>query len=201
MAMDSKESMGIAGENFICLSVRMMEIAIQRGIETGTKAAMDYLAEEKKAQKKGRHDRRLRNTRLLLKNYRTFKQHAQGAVFNAKQAKENAVDILDGLDDFTFDDSLYIESIKRSQQRTIIILRHIDEMLKYYRIACEESGREDEMRCFRIIMKTYIDDEKKTAEQIAEEEHIERRTVYKNINSAIKPLSALIFGVDSIKLY
>ncbi|MDD3231687.1 MAG: hypothetical protein PHE09_21135, partial [Oscillospiraceae bacterium] len=135
------------------------------------------------------------------KNYRTFKKHAQGAVFNAKQAKENAVDILDGLDDFNFDDSLYIESIKRSQQRTIIILRHIDEMLKFYRIACEESGREDEMRCYRIIMATYIDDEKKSAEEIAEEENVERRTIYKNINAAIKPISALIFGVDSIKIY
>lgn len=201
MAMNSKESMGIVGANFACLSLRVMELAIQRGIETGTKAAMDYLMEEKKAQKKGRHDRRLRNTRLLLKNYRTFKQYAQGAVFNAKQAKENAVDILDGLDDFTFDDSLYIESIKKSQQRTIIILRHIDEMLKYYRIACEQSGREDEMRCYRIIMATYIDDEKKSAEEIAEAENIERRTVYKNINAAIKPLSALIFGVDSLKIY
>jgi predicted transcriptional regulator len=74
-------------------------------------------------------------------------------------------------------------------------------MLKYFRIACEQSGREEEMRWYRIIMKTYIDEERKTAEQIAEEEHIERRTVYKNINAAIKPLSALIFGIDSLKLY
>jgi predicted DNA-binding protein YlxM (UPF0122 family) len=50
-------------------------------------------------------------------------------------------------------------------------------------------------------MATYINDERKTAEEIAETENIERRTVYKNINAAIKPLSALIFGVDSIKLY
>ena len=146
MAMDSKESMGIVGASFVCLSTRVMELAIQRGIDTGTKAAMEYIMEEKKTQQKGRYDRRLRNTRLLLKNYRTLKQHAQGAVFNAKKAKENAVDILDGLDSFQFDDNLYIESIKRSQQRTIIIMRHIDEMLKYYRIACEQSGREDEMR-------------------------------------------------------
>ena len=201
MAMDSKESMGIVGASFVCLSTRVMELAIQRGIDTGTKAAIEYIMEEKKTQQKGRHDRRLRNTRLLLKNYRTLKQHAQGAVFNAKKAKENAVDILEGLDSFQFDDNLYIESIKRSQQRTIIILRHIDEMMKYYRIACEESGREDEMRCYRIIMATYIDDEKKPAEEIAEIENIERRTVYKNINTAMKPLSALIFGVDSIKLY
>ena len=201
MAMDSKESMGIVGESFVCLSTRVMELAIQRGIETGTKAAMDYLIEEKKAQQKGRYDRRLRNTRLLLKNYRAFKKHVQGAVFNAQKAKESAIDILDSLDDFTFDDDLYIESIKRSQQRTMIIMRHIDEMLKYYRIACEQSGREDEMRCYRIILATYINDERKTAEEIAETENIERRTVYKNINAAIKPLSALIFGVDSIKLY
>jgi hypothetical protein len=201
MAMNSKESMGIVGANFACLSTRVLELAIQRGIDTGTKAAMDYINEEKKIQHKGRYDRRLRNTRLLLKNYRTFKKHAQGAVFNAKQAKENAVDILDGLDDFNFDDSLYIESIKRSQQRTIIILRHIDEMMKYYRISCEESKREDELRCYRIIMATYIDDDKKSAEEIAELENIERRTVFKNINAAMKPLSALIFGVDSLKIY
>mgnify|MGYP000993588191 CR=1 FL=1 len=199
--MNSKESMGIMGINYACLSTRVLELAVQRGVEIGTKAAIDYINEEKKQQRKSRYDRRLRNTRLLLKNYRAFKIHAQGAVFNAKQAKENAVDILDGLDEFTFDDSLYIESIKRSQQRTIIILRHIDEMLNYYRIACEESGKEEDMRCYRIIMATYINEEKKSAEEIAEMENVERRTVYKNINMAIKPLSALIFGVDSIKIY
>ena len=105
------------------------------------------------------------------------------------------------MDEYCFDDNLYIESIKRSQQRTFIILQHLDEMLKYFRIYCEQSGREEEMRWYRIIMKTYINDERKTAEQIAEEENIERRTVYKNITTAIKPLSALIFGVDSLKLY
>lgn len=202
MAMNSKESMGLLGMSFACLSTRVLEIALQKGIEAGTKAAMEYLIEEKKAQRKGRYDRRLRNTRLLLKNYRMLKQHVQGAVFNAKQAKESAIDILDGLDEFSFfDDNLYIESIKRSQQRTFIILQHIDEMLKYYRISCEQSGREDDMRLYRIIMKTYINDERKTAEQISEEENIERRTVYKNINTALKPLSALIFGIDSLKLY
>ena len=139
--------------------------------------------------------------RLLLKNYRSFKTYTQGAVYKASQMKENAVDILDGLDDFSFDDGLYIEAIKRSQQRTLIILKHVDEMLNYYRIACEESGKDEELRRYRIIMDYYIYDEKKSAEEIAEKECIERRTVYKDINIALKPLSALIFGVDSMKLY
>lgn len=198
--MNSKE-MGIGAANYIAMGSRIMEIAVQRGTEAGIKAAMDYLAEEKKQLKKGRYDRRLRNTRLLLKNYRSFRNYAKNAVYKASQLKENAVDILDGLDEYSFDDSLYIESIKKSQQRTLIILNHIDEMLRYYKIDCEQSGKDEELRRHRIIVAYYINEQRKSAEQIAEDEHIERRTLYKDINMALKPLSALIFGIDSMKLY
>lgn len=198
--MNSKE-MGIGAANYIAMGSRIMEIAVQRGTEAGIKAAMDYLAEEKKQLKKGRYDRRLRNTRLLLKNYRSFRNYAKNAVYMASQLKENAVDILDGLDEYSFDDSLYIESIKKSQQRTLIILNHIDEMLRYYKIDCEQSGKDEELRRYRIIVAYYINEQRKSAEQIAEDEHIERRTLYKDINMALKPLSALIFGIDSMKLY
>jgi hypothetical protein len=198
--MDSKDSLGRAGTNIACVAARMVEIAIQRGIDAGTKSAVDYIKEEKKAQRKGRYDRRLRNTRLLLKNYRMFKLHVQGAVYTSK-GKESAIDILDGLDDYTFNDDLYIESIKRSKERTLIILDHVDEMLHYYRIICEESGKAEEMRRYRVIKATYIDEEKKSAHEIGAQEHIETRTVYKDINAAIKPISALMFGIDSLKVY
>jgi hypothetical protein len=198
--MNSKE-MGIGAANYIAMGSRIMEIAVQRGTEAGIRAAMEYLTEERKQLKKGRYDRRLRNTRLLLKNYRSFRNYAKNAVYKASQLKENAVDILDGLDEYSFDDSLYIESIKKSQQRTLIILNHIDEMLRYYKIDCEQSGKDEELRRYRIIVAYYINEQRKSAEQIAEDEHIERRTLYKDINMALKPLSALIFGIDSMKLY
>ena len=198
--MDSKSSMGVVAAGYAAVGARVLEVTTARGIEIGIRAAMDYLTEEKEKARKSRYDRRLRNTRLLLKNYRSFKRHAQGAIFNAKQAKENAIDILDGLDDGMLNDNLYVEGIKKSQQRTIIILNHVEEMLRYYRIACEQSGKEEEMRRYRVIMAMYIDDDKMTAQDIAEKENIEGRTVYKDITNAIKPLSALIFGIDSIKI-
>ena len=198
--MDSKSSMGAVAASYAAVGARVLEVATARGIEIGIRAAMDYLAEEKEKARKSRYDRRLRNTRLLLKNYRSFKGHAQGAIFNAKQAKENAIDILDGLDDGMLNDNLYVEGIKKSQQRTIIILNHVEEMLRYYRIACEQSGKDEELRRYRVIMAMYIDDDKMTAQDIAEKENIEARTVYKDITNAIKPLSALIFGIDSIKI-
>ena len=201
--MDSKESAGIVAGQVAIIGARIMDIAIEKGVAAGAKAAADRMEEERKKDRKGRYDRRLHNTRLLLKSYRVLKHHALGAVHTGAQAnekiEENAVDILEELDDERVDDRLYIESIKRSQQRTRIIIEHIDEMLRYWRIDCEQSGKEEALRRYRIIMDTYISDEQMTAEALAQREHIEKRTVYKDIKAAMRPLSALIFGIDGIK--
>ena len=204
--MDSKESAGIVAGQVAVVGVRMLDIAIEKGIAAGVKAATDRIEEERKKERKGRYDRRLHNTRLLLKNYRVLKHHALDAVHTGARANEviseNAVDILDDLESMGFrkvDDRLYIESIKRSQQRTRIIIEHIDEMLRYWRIDCEQSGREEALRRYRIVVDTYISDDQMTAEELAQREHIEKRTVYKDIKAAMRPLSALIFGIDGIK--
>lgn len=204
--MDSRESPGIAAGQIAVVGVRMLDIAIEKGIAAGVKAATDRIEEERKKERKGRYDRRLHNTRLLLKNYRVLKHHALDAVHTGARANEviseNAVDILDDLESMGFrkvDDRLYIESIKRSQQRTRIIIEHIDEMLRYWRIDCEQSGREEALRRYRIVFATYIGDDQIAAEDLARREHIEKRTVYKDIKAAMRPLSALIFGIDGIK--
>ena len=204
--MDSKESAGIVAGQVAIIWARIMDIAIEKGVAAGVKAAADRMEEERKKDRKGRYDRRLHNTRLLLKSYRVLKHQALDAIHTGAQANdaisENAVDILDDLDKLglrTVDDRLYIESIKRSQQRTRIIIEHIDEMLRYWRIDCEQSGKEEALRRYRIIMDTYISDDQMTAEALAQREHIEKRTVYKDIKAAMRPLSALIFGIDGIK--
>ena len=204
--MNSRESPGIVAGQIAVVGVRMLDIAIEKGVAAGVKAATDRIEEERKKERKGRYDRRLHNTRLLLKNYRVLKHHALDAVHTGARANEviseNAVDILDDLESMGFrkvDDRLYIESIKRSQQRTRIIIEHIDEMLRYWRIDCEQSGREEALRRYRIVVDTYISDDQMTAEALAQREHIEKRTVYKDIKAAMRPLSALIFGIDGIK--
>lgn len=200
--MNSKESAGIVAGQIAVIGARMLDIAIQKGVAAGVQAAADRMEEERKRERKGRYDRRLHNTRLLLKSYRALKHHALGAVSTGSQAngiRENAVDILDSLDDERIDDTLYIESVKRSQQRTAIIIEHIDEMLRYWKIDCEQSGKDEALRRYRVVYDTYIGPEQISADELAERENIERRTVYKDIKAAMRPLSALIFGIDGIK--
>ena len=200
--MTSRENPGSIAEQIARMSERVLTIAIQQGIAAGVKAADERMEENRRRERKGRYDRRLHNTRLLLKSYRALKHHALGAVSTGAQAngiRENAVDILDSLDDERIDDTLYIESIRRSKQRTQIILDHIDQMLRYWRIDCDQSGKDESMRRYRIIWDIYISDNPATADEMAARENIERRTVYKDIKAAMRPLSALIFGIDGIR--
>ncbi|MEF2800575.1 MAG: hypothetical protein U0N22_01610 [Acutalibacter sp.] len=198
--MKSTDNTGATGFLYACISSRVMEQAIQRGIDAGVKATMEHIRTEREKERKSRQDRRLHNTRLLLKNYRLLKEHTKGAIFRANQARERAVDILDGLNDYEMDDGLYIESIKKSQQRTLIILAHIDQMLELYKAYCYNSGNPENIRRYGVVMATYIDEPKKSALEIAGTFGIEKRTVYKDIKAAANPLTALLFGIDSLRM-
>lgn len=191
---------GALADAYAVMRRRAMEEGIQIGVEVGTAAAEKRLQEGRKEQRKGRYNRRLHNTRLLLANYRNLKDHASGAIFKGRQMKESALGILDGLDDERLEDNYYIESIKQTQQRTLIILAHIDKMVELYRISCEQSGKPEEIRRYRILYAAYLDPVRKTPEEIARENCVEKRTYYSDIGKAMKPLSALIFGIDGVRL-
>lgn len=166
--------------------------------EVGAKVALERFDRQTQQAKTSRYERRLRNTRLLLKNYRMFKQHVAGSVFDEAQLDgENAIDVLD----LVFENSsreLQIESIKRSAVRTALIVRHIDEMLRFYEIYCESSVKEEDRRCFRVIKAKYIDEPPMSSLEIAEKEFVDRRTVDRDIQAACQALSVLIFGIDGL---
>lgn len=161
--MNSRENMGALGTRIANMGQTLMQTAIRTGVAAGVSAAAAHIEEEHRKEAKERTDRRLHNTRLLLKNYRLLKRHTAGAIYNAKQAKEkeSAASILDGLESYTRDDSLYIESIKRSQERTLIILAHIEKMLELYHVWCQQNGTEEDVRRYEVVMETYIREPKK----------------------------------------
>lgn len=200
--MKSTETTGAAGAMYASISARVLEMAVQKGIDAGVKSAMSYIETERKKARKERQDRRLHNTRLLLKNYRILKLHAKNAISSSNQIKaagENAIGILDSLDADELTDGLYIESIKKSQERTAIILAHIDMMMELYRAYCYNTGNAEDIRRYRVVMESYIEEPRKSAQDIADAYGIEKRTVFKDITAAVKPITALFFGIDSMK--
>lgn len=171
----------------------------QEAAQIGARMAMEKLEVERKKQDKKYTDRRLHNTKLLLKNYRLLKMSVGNAIYAKHQMGESAADILSGLMNMC-DDEIMIESIKRSTARTAVIVAHIEQMLKLYKIYCRESKKECEKRRYGIIRDYYVSEEKVSIGQIAKKQGLARQTVYNDISGAERALAALLFGIDGLKI-
>ncbi|MFD2638380.1 hypothetical protein [Piscibacillus salipiscarius] len=162
--------------------------------ETASQEAIKAYREQESKQQKDKHDRRLRNIKLLLRNYRMFILHCRDVKQDLIEL-EKPKDIIAELEA----DEHAIEAIKRSKERTLIMVNFINEMLDVYKLICERSIKPEVKRRYDIIHQLYISDKEKTAKEIATCHFIDERTVYRDVNKACETLSALMFGVDSIK--
>jgi hypothetical protein len=160
-------------------------------METTASATVAYLERKERQQLKAKRDWRLRNTKLLLRHYREFVEHSE-------EIKVSFLEEADALEDL-YTDELTVEAIKRSKQRTLAMVRFIENVLQVYRIKCEK-GTEEDLRRFKVIHAMYVAEEKLTVDQIAALHFISSRMVYYDIDNACETLSVLIFGIDAIHL-
>ncbi len=175
------------------------ELAAQKGAEV----ALETYEKERKRRAKEADDRRLHNTKLLLRNYRLLKLHTSNSISDPEQAceDETIADVLQKIwagSEQGYDD-IYIDSIRKSATRTLIIVRHVEEMFGIYEAYCVKSKRLEEMRRYRVIKALYIDDQQQSVREVADIEQIDTRTVYKDVDAACIPLSALIFGIGGLR--
>lgn len=167
---------------------------IEKVTKIAVQTALEFLEKEKQREHKENKDYRLRNIKLLLRNYRNF-------VLHSEEIKED----LTSLQKVKLMDELYVEkfaveSIMKSKQRTLVMVQFMKKMVETYRVMCEKSGNPDEERRYKIIHSMYLSEEKKTADEIAECHFVDRRTVFRDIQKASEALSVLMFGVDGIRI-
>lgn len=165
----------------------------------GARVALATVEKEQQKARRGRKDRRLRNTKLLLKNYRLLKEHCEGAVYTDEQVEdESIVDLMNMMEEHHYSDKVFVESIQKSVARTHLMMQHIERMMNIYRVVCEKSGKEEDIRNYWIVWHSYITDERLTVEEVADRFNVDRSTIYRAINSGAEILSALFFGIDGI---
>ena len=171
------------------------------GAEVGAKAAVKAVERERKAYRKRQYDWKYQNTKLLLRNYRRLNAYYQNAIFrieDAEEADESFEDIMRSMGR-PADEEIFVESIQKNYLATRIIMTHVNKMLDCYQIMCERSNRQDDKRHWRVLEEMYLSENYTTAEQIARQEHIDKRTVYKDIDVCAADLTALFFGVGGIE--
>lgn len=185
----------------ISMTQEQLKEICDRSAAIGAKEALKTFEQARKKEYSGRADRRLRNTKLLLRNYRMLKEHAENSVFGRSQMEESALDILESMMSM-YDNEVIIESIKRSATRTAVIITHIDTMFGLYAAYCDNAPNRDiEMRRFDVIWDMYMADHTLSAKEIAEKQHMSKDNVYADLRVATERLTALIFGVDGLNVH
>ena len=188
-------------EKLLVLTQEQLRDIYEKAAAIGAKEALKTLEQERKKKQGKIADRKLRNTKLLLRNYHMLKEHAENSVFGRTQMEESALDILESMMNL-YEDTIIIESIKRSATRTAIIVSHIEVMFGLYQSYCEHtSSKEIDLRRYQVAWDMYMADDTLSAKEIAKKQNISVRNVYDDIKVATERLSALIFGVDGLNVH
>jgi hypothetical protein len=152
-------------------------------------------------QKISRQRKQQANIRIALRRYRELKAHAECSVYDAFDAEEETtyndlILMMEGRGR----ESFKVESIMESAALACVCVNHIEKMLEAYRVLCENSGRMDKKRRYRVLKAMHFDGEDKTAEEIADAENVCRSTIYADLEKAYESMKVLFFGLHGLEL-
>lgn len=158
------------------------EIATLKAIEVFNSQKEDEFFKEK--------DKRLHNTKLLMKHYRAFKIYTNKTRDITSSRLTN--DEKNILATITFGDEI-INSIKETTKRTVAMVQYIDKALETLEFMYKQEKNE---RNFNMLKKRYV--EGQTIAQLAECYYMNERSVYKVLDSTTERLSILLFGIYGV---
>lgn len=147
------------------------------------KAIREYAKEEKQERKR----KALHNTKLLLKNYNKINSSIDEAISEANQLEQDMI----GFDD---DEEVYINSIRRSKLKSLIVVAHIEKALT---LTKEEYEQKDMLIKYQALYDCLINGV--TYEEEAEVLSASTMTVRRWITEVTKVISIRIFGSDGIE--
>lgn len=137
-------------------------------------------------------DRRFKNTKLLMENYKTLKEHINGIKDNVELKFEfrDEEDVISIKSDY-----LWLESVAKSKARTIEMMRYVDSHIKFLEYEWKSKGQCEVIDSFIMF---YIDG--KTDDEIREKYNCGQHTPRRWREKVLKELSILLWGIDAIQM-
>ncbi len=162
-------------------------------------ASKVYREEQKKSEKKERNSAdKVKRTKKLLSDYRRLKREIpESDEFSIAEKVEKRWAFIRDLmgSAYAKKPESIIEDEEKRRAENMYYIERIEKAVETYRQECEVSRKPEAMRCFREVYGYYMDEEEKTVAQIAGEECVSEKTVYKDIGNACKIISVYLLGV------
>lgn len=179
----------------------IMEKMVTEAVAKGIKIGLEQAKNEERLKEKITFDIKLKNTRLLLKNYRKFVNFCEQATVSEKELESATVEeILDKLYCTAYDEVTIVQGILASKKRTEIIMTHIKKIINFYIFDADSSKNDEKRRRAHILEDLYIKGKKQPAMSVlANRYHVSERQVHRDKNVAIEEIAIFMFGIDGIR--
>ena len=164
------------GESWVALPETEFETLIQKAAKA---AVSEFRKQEEKEKKRDKYH----NTFTLMKCYRDAVFHIENAVSDGEQLE------LAGMTEEQ--QRIYLESVRRSRFKTLIMTAHIDKAVEEIERRRKTAGREVEYSAFELYFM-----QGKDYAEIAEELETGKNTPRRWVTAIINELSVLLWGID-----
>lgn len=181
--------------------LELIEQLVTDGVAKGVKKGIEQAKNEERLKEKITYDIKIKNTRLLFKNYRNFVKACKQATFTEKDLETATVEeVLDKLFCQSYDEVTVVQSILASKKRTEIILTHIKRIINFYIIDSQNSKNDEKIRRSHILNDLYIKGKYQPKMSVlADRYHISERQLHRDKNVAIEEVAIFMFGIDGIR--
>ena len=167
--------------------------------EISAKEAVKAYRERKKTEKREQSNAdKVKRTKKLLSDYRRLKREIpEKEEFTESEKVEKRWAFLRDLmgTAHTNSQESVVEKEEKRRAENMYYINRIERTIETYREECETSKKPEAMRCYREVYEYYIAEEEKTVAQIASEECVSEKTVYKDIGNACKIIAVYLLGV------
>ena len=160
--------------------IQLHESDLEELMQKQAKAA---IAEMRKQEKQERKKEKYHNTFTLMKCYRDAVFHIENAISDGQQLE------LKGMTEEQ--QRTYLESIRRTRFKTLIMTAHIDKAVEEIEHRREAAGRGVEYKAFEMYFIQGMD-----YAEIAEELDTGKNTPRRWVTAIINELSVLLWGID-----
>lgn len=130
-------------------------------------------------------EKKLRNTKELLRNYKFLENHMD-------------VD-LPKLDESTplSKRELSLFALLGYRARSKEMMLFINRIIERYEVICNAGTPEDQRR-YAVIKRLYLSEPSMTRERLAELYHVDERSIRRDESKAIDELTVMLFGIDGV---
>ena len=168
--------------------------------EISAREAVKMCREERKKTEKREQSNadKVKRTKKLLSDYRRLKREIpEDEEFTEGEKVEKRWAFLRDLMGSAHINSQesVVEKEEKRRAENMYYINRIERAIETYREECETSKKPEAMRCYREVYEYYIAEEEKTVAQIASEECVSEKTVYKDIGNACKIIAVYLLGV------